>query len=94
MRKVRAKLVPKLLIDEHKINRVMIASELLERVQNDPGFLDNVITGDETWAFEYDPETKRQSSEWHTLTSPRPKKAKMSKSKVKTCSLSFLMPRV
>jgi len=26
-------------------------------------FLNKIITGDETWRFAYDPETKRQSSE-------------------------------
>jgi hypothetical protein len=48
-----------------------------------------VITGDETWTFEYDPETKRQSTEWHTSVFPKPKKAKMSKSKVKTMLVFF-----
>jgi hypothetical protein len=27
-------------------------------------FLNKIITGDDTWCFAYDPETKRQSSEW------------------------------
>jgi len=49
---------------------------LLERIQRDRNFLKNVITGEETWIFEYDPETKRQSKEWHTSASPRPKKSK------------------
>jgi len=35
-----------------------------------------IITGDETWCFAYDPETKRQSSEWVGDTSPQPKKLK------------------
>ena len=30
------------------------------------------------------PETKRQSEEWHTKSFPRPKKARMNKSRVKT----------
>jgi hypothetical protein len=30
---------------------------------NESHYLDCVITGDETWTFEYDPETKRQSAE-------------------------------
>jgi hypothetical protein len=47
-------------------------------------FFKHVITGDETWILEYDPDTKRQSLEWHTSNSPRPKKARMSKSKMKT----------
>ena len=75
MREVCAKLVPKVLTDEQKENRVSISRELLDHVRGDPDFLEQVITGDETWVFEYDPETKRQSSEWHTTKSPRPKKA-------------------
>ena len=38
--------------------------------------INNVITGDETWCFANDPETKRQSSEWVGETFPRPKKLK------------------
>jgi hypothetical protein len=71
MRKVCAKLVSKVSTDdEQKENRVSISRELLDRVRDNPEFLEQVITGDETWVFEYDPETKRQSSEWHTTESP------------------------
>ena len=49
----------------------------------------HVITGDETWIFEYDPDKKRQSSEWHTSNSPRPKKSRMRKSKIKTKLIRF-----
>ena len=35
------------------------------------------------------PNTKRQSSEWHTSISPCPKKARMSKSKIKTTLICF-----
>jgi len=51
MRKVCAKLVPKVLIDEQKENRVSISRELLDRVRGNPDFLEQVITGDETWVF-------------------------------------------
>jgi len=77
MRKVWANLVPKVLTHEQKESRVLISRELLDRVRGDPDFLEQVITGDERWIFEYDPETKRQSSEWHTTESPRPKKKSM-----------------
>ena len=63
MREVRAKLAPKVLTDEQKETRVSISRELLDRVRSDPDFLEQVITGDERWVSEYDPETKRQSSE-------------------------------
>jgi len=39
--------------------------------------------GDETWCFAYDPETKRQSSEWVGETSPRPKKLIFQRSRIK-----------
>jgi len=50
---------------------------------------DRVITGDETWCFQYDPETKRQSMQWKKQNSPRPKKARMSRSQVKTMLVCF-----
>ncbi|KAL1131440.1 hypothetical protein AAG570_011057 [Ranatra chinensis] len=65
--------VAKVLADDQKIQRVAVATELPECVEMEPDFLNNVITGDETWCFEYDPKTKRQSSEWHTPESPKPK---------------------
>ena len=48
-----------------------------------------VITGDESWVFDYDPETKRQSEEWHMKSSPHPQKARMSRSRVKTMIIVF-----
>ena len=84
MRKLCAMIVPKNLTIEEKDNRKDLCLHLLERIQSDRNFLKDVITGDETWIFEYDPETKRQSKEWQTSASPRPKKASMSKSKIKS----------
>ena len=52
-------------------------------------FFKHVIKSDESWIFEYDSETKRQSSEWHTSNSPRPKKARMSKSKIRSMLICF-----
>ena len=70
MRKVCAKMVSKELTEEQKQRRVTICQDLLER-QDD--ILGRVITGDETWVYEYDPEMKRQSAQWKTANSPRPK---------------------
>jgi hypothetical protein len=83
MRKVCAKLVPKYLSSEQKEHRQFVCRDLLDRLVTEPNFMTRVITGDKSWVSEYDPETKRQSSEWHTSTSPRPKKARMSKSRIK-----------
>jgi hypothetical protein len=54
---------------EQKANLLEICQDLLERLEIEPNFLDKVITGDESWVFEYDPEKKRQSEELHTKNS-------------------------
>lgn len=92
MRRVAAKFVPKLLSCEQKEFRLDVAQDMLECVSDDPDFLKTVITGDETWVYGYDPETKAQSSQWMSSTSPRPKKARQVRSKVKVM-LFFLLPR-
>ena len=63
--------------------------DIIERLQTEPDLLRRVITGDETRIFEYDPETKRQRCQWKSPTSPRPKKARQSKSKVKVTLITF-----
>jgi hypothetical protein len=55
----------------------------------DKNFFNQIIAGDETWCFAYDPETKRQSSEWVGETSPRPKKLKFQRSRIKTMLIFF-----
>jgi len=39
----------------------------------DERFWENIIIGDKTWCFTYDPATK-QSAEWVGQNSPKPKK--------------------
>ena len=89
MRRVPAKFVPKLLSVEQKELRVEVAQYLLDTTSTDPEFLNTVITGDESWVYGYDPETKAQSSQWKHPESPRPKKARQVRSKIKVtlCSL-------
>ena len=90
MRKVCAKMVPKNLTTEQKANNRRDAClDLLDRLEREPEFFSRVIIGDESWIFEYDPETKCQSWEWHTANSPCPKKVRMSKSKIKSMLICF-----
>jgi len=89
MRKVCAKMVPKNLKTEQKANRRDVYFDLLDRLEDEPEFFSSVITGDESWILEYDPETKHQGLEWHTANSPRPKNARMSKSKIKSMFTCF-----
>jgi len=52
---------------------VQVCTELQEAVRHDPNFLSRVIIGDESWVYDYDPETKKQSTQWKTPSSLRPK---------------------
>jgi len=74
------KMVPRLLNEER---RVQVCQDILEQLKTEPNLLNRVVTGDESWIFEYDPLTKRQSLEWKSALSPRPKKARMFKFKTK-----------
>ena len=47
-RKVRAKFVPRILSEEQNVNWKTIFQNFLQNVNEDPHFLDNVVTGDET----------------------------------------------
>jgi len=51
-----------------RAKRVTISQDLLARRDDTLG---RVITGDETWVYQNDPETKRQSSQWKTANSSR-----------------------
>jgi hypothetical protein len=57
-------MVPKNLSAEQKHVRMSISQDCLEQVEADPTLLDRVITGGESWYFQYDPETIRQSQQW------------------------------
>ena len=91
MMKVCAKMVPKNIKTEQKASRRAVCLDLLDHLEREPEFVSRVITGDESWILEYDPETKGQSREWHTANSPRPKKARMSKSKIKSMLICFFL---
>jgi len=74
MRKGCAKMVPKLLSDEQNERRTELCLDFLQCTENEPDLVNSIVTCDETCVFTYDPETKRQSMEWKSTSSPRPKK--------------------
>jgi transposase len=72
-RKICAKFVPHRLTDEQKERRLTSCQDFIHTCQENPSFLDCIVTGDESWVFQYDPETKRQSMQWTSKSSPRSK---------------------
>jgi hypothetical protein len=58
MRRASAKLVPQLLTQDQTEHRATECHKLLQRAENDATFLPSIITGDESWVYGYNPETK------------------------------------
>jgi len=58
MHRVTAKFVPRILTADQKQQSVNVCTELHQLASDDEMFLSRVITGDESWVYGYDPETK------------------------------------
>ena len=71
--KICARWVPRLLTEDHKVQRKAISSEMLQRYRDEgDAFLLSIVTGDESRFHHFDPEM-RQIMEWHDLDSPTKK---------------------
>lgn len=65
IRKLASRWVPHLLTPEQKQARVDWAEFMLKKFDKGRSKLvSQIITGDETWIYNYDPETKQQSTVW------------------------------
>ena len=89
MRKICAKFVPRVLREDQKERRCHDCRGMAKLINLDPAVLDALVTCDESWIYCYDPETKRQSSQWKQTYSPRPKKARQRKSTHKLLMIPF-----
>lgn len=83
-RKICARWVPHFLSPEQKEARLRIAQTHLSRYERElDDFLDRIVTIDESWMRDFEPELKSQSNEWRSKSSPRPKKVIRQQSKTK-----------
>ena len=89
MQKICAKFVPRVLREDLKERCCQDSREMVELINSDPVVLDALLTSDESCIYCYDPETKRQSSQRKHTGSPRPKKARQSKSTHKLLMIPF-----
>ena len=89
MRKICAKFVPRVLREDQKERCCHDNREMVELINSDPAVLDALVTCNENWIYCYDPEAKRQSSQWKLTGSSRPKKARQSKSTHKLLMILF-----
>ena len=59
LKRVAARLVRKDLNILQKLNHVKDAEDMLERVNSDPTFIKRIVTGGETWVYEFDMQTSQ-----------------------------------
>ncbi|GBL86311.1 Mariner Mos1 transposase [Araneus ventricosus] len=69
--------------------RLDACEDLIDMADRDPNILKTIFTSDETWRLRYDPEDKRHSMEWLGPWSPKSKKARSEKSRIKTMLAVF-----
>lgn len=79
-----------MLTAEQKKIRVQTSKAILDMYEEDPeNFLDNIITGDETWIHYWNPESKQESMQWIKRGEPPPKKFKTQPSAGKVLATFF-----
>ena len=78
MHRVAAKFVPRLMTSDQQAHRVQVCQDLLDHSENDKEFLSEIITGDESWVYGYDVETKVPIFTVDKQKIPRPKKSSLS----------------
>ena len=73
LRKICAHWVPHLLTDEQKQSRVILASQVIEKYDRfDPRRLEEIVTGDETWIYPFQPNSKAKNKVWVSSEGDRP----------------------
>ena len=73
-RKVCSRSVPRQLSNDHKLARQTICQGHLDRhACEGDAFFHRIVTGDESWVYHYEPESKRQSLQWKHPSSPASK---------------------
>jgi histone-lysine N-methyltransferase SETMAR len=75
LRKVTARWVPHLLKTHEMEERIRISKKMLTMLENgESSKISKILTGDETWLFNFEPLRKEQSRQWIGENDPRPAK--------------------
>ena len=73
LHRICAHWVPHLLTDEQKQSRVRLALQVIEKYDKcDPRRLEEIVTGDETWIYHFQPDSKAKKKVWVSSEGDRP----------------------
>jgi len=82
--------LPKLLMEEHKLEQQATTLHFLSQYSEEgENLLSHVVTGNETWVSHEAPESKQQSMEWRHISSPTKTKFKHTTSTLKVMCTMF-----
>ena len=88
--KLSARWVPKALREDQLNHRANLSLAILTKIEaNEDSFFERLVTGDETWVYQFDPESKNQSKEWHPRGAAGPIKFKTERSVKKIMATVF-----
>jgi [histone H3]-lysine36 N-dimethyltransferase SETMAR len=91
VRKLISRWVPHNLSEEQKVARVTWCRTTLERFNGGTSNLVyNIVSGDESWIYAYEPESKTQSTVWSFVNELKPTKVTRSRSVSKKMVASFV----
>ena len=76
LNKESARWVPRLLTADQKRERAVCCKHLLRLETKDQLFFQKIVTMDETWIYQFDPEPKNASMQWKRPSSPPTKESK------------------
>ncbi|PNF20394.1 hypothetical protein B7P43_G09701 [Cryptotermes secundus] len=89
-RKVKARRIPRTLTDVNKMVHMQAASCPLQQFEDEgDAFLKSIVTTDETWVHYCIPKSQQSSREWRHTNSPKPKRARRSRSAGKVMATLF-----
>lgn len=91
VRKLVCRWIPHLLSDDHKAARVRWCKKTLQRFnRGESNHVYKIISGDESWIYAYDPDSKQQSTIWVFQDEPKPTKVIRSRSTSKKMVATFV----
>lgn len=91
VRKLVSRWIPHLLSDEHKAARVRWCKKTLQRFsRGESNHVYDIVSGDESWIYAYDPDSKQQSTVWVFQDEPKPTKVVRSRSTSKKMVATFV----
>ncbi|XP_031634629.1 histone-lysine N-methyltransferase SETMAR-like, partial [Contarinia nasturtii] len=90
VKKICSRWIPHKLTDDQKLARVNWCKEMLNKYNRGASYsVYNIVTGDESWIYAYEPETKQQSTVWVFQSEDNPTKVVRARSVAKQMVACF-----